>query len=441
MGTAVYLFTHDLRLDDNPALYRASGFEQLVCAFAIDARWFQPSRYQTAPMGAHRWQFLQEALDDLDHRLEERGQHLHRLYGHPVNELGELVNRFRASTLIVSRQFGVYEKRMLADLKTVNPGLEVIEVDNHTLFEKGQGEWLTETLPKQFTPFRKMAERQPISTPLSVPVSLPPSPLYSVPRPVLPLWLPKQERLQSPFQGGESAAQTHLAEYFSSTAPSHYKQTRNALEGWEASSKFSPWLNAGCLSPGRVCKTLADYEQREGANDSTYWLLFELLWREYFLWSALRNGKQLFRFQGRAKTAPLTSFYPERFQAWCAGNTTSPLVNACMKELQATGYITNRARQIAASYLINELSIDWRYGAAWFEHWLVDYSVAVNWGNWQYIAGVGADPRGGRHFNIEKQRQQYDPENTYTRKWTTRDVPDCIDTQDPTGWPLGYDGH
>jgi deoxyribodipyrimidine photo-lyase len=96
---------------------------------------------------------------------------------------------------------------------------------------------------------------------------------------------------------------------------------------------------------------------------------------------------------GIKRLSPLTSYYPERFQKWINGSTPYPLVNACMNELRETGDLSNRGRQIVASCLVNELGMDWRYGAAYFERVLIDYDVASNWGNWQYLAGVGADPR------------------------------------------------
>ena len=114
-------------------------------------------------------------------------------------------------------------------------------------------------------------------------------------------------------------------------------------------------------------------------------------------------AQKLFLPGGITGTNPVYEFDAGRFAAWCAGETRWPLINACMKQLERTGYLSNRARQIAASVLINELELDWRAGAAWFERQLIDHDVATNWGNWQYIAGVGADPRGGRHFSIEKQ--------------------------------------
>lgn len=110
-----------------------------------------------------------------------------------------------------------------------------------------------------------------------------------------------------------------------------------------------------------------------------------------------------------------------------------------MNQLRECGYMSNRGRQLAASCLINELELDWRYGAAWFEEQLIDYDVASNWGNWQYLAGVGADPRGLRCFNLEKQAQQYDPDGAFVARWhgnSTSVSP--LDLVDAADWPIGY---
>ena len=227
-----------------------------------------------------------------------------------------------------------------------------------------------------------------------------------------------------------------LTNYFASGSASHYKEQRNELDGWGNSSKFSPWLANGNLSVRKICFNLNNYEQQNGANESTYWLFFELLWREYFQWYAHHHGKRLFTFQGIKQQKPLTSFYPERFRKWCSGNTPYPIVNACMKQLNVTGFMSNRGRQIVASCLVNELAVDWRHGAAFFEQQLLDYDVASNWGNWQYLAGVGADPRGKRHFDLEKQTRQYDPDALFINKWQGRIQNLPLDSVDAADWPV-----
>lgn len=160
------------------------------------------------------------------------------------------------------------------------------------------------------------------------------------------------------------------------------------------------------------------------------------MWREYFHHLANFLGNTLYRFSGLASCAPNTSFYAERFNKWCAGNTPYPIVNACMRQLNQTGFMSNRGRQLVASCLVNELGIDWRYGAAYFQQQLIDHDIASNWGNWQYIAGVGVDPRGGRHFNLEKQTLIYDADHEFIKKWSGHLCEAILDSTDIVDWPI-----
>ena len=107
-----------------------------------------------------------------------------------------------------------------------------------------------------------------------------------------------------------------------------------------------------------------------------------------------------------------------------------------MHQLNHTGYMSNRGRQLVASCLVHELGLDWRYGAAYFETQLIDYDVCSNWGNWQYLAGVGADPRGSRQFNLEKQTQMYDPNHEFIERWQGRDSRAQQDVVDMVDWPI-----
>lgn len=440
MKTALYLFTHDLRLDDNQALLFASQFDRLICAYCVDEKQFKPQRYQIAPTGSHRWYFIHESIHELHQQLQALGQHLQVCFGNSLVELEKLLISAEVDTLIISNQPGWDERQMLQALRTIHPKLKIEVIDTYTLFKSDSDSFLDAELPKQYTPFRRLAENRETPAPIACPRTLPPPALPYKPALTLADWLPappiSHANTDIPLIGGELAAQNHLNSYFGSKAPSSYKETRNALEGWSSSSKMSAWLNQGCLSARRLKSQINEYELSKGKNESTQWLYVELLWREYFQWLAHKIGDKLFAFKGLAKRPPLTSFYAERFRRWCEGETTYPIVNACMQELKHTGYLSNRGRQIVASCLVNELSVDWRYGAAWFEHCLIDYDVAANWGNWQYIAGVGVDPRGGRHFNLEKQSQQYDPDGEYRAKWCSSPTPRSNDSVDAADWPI-----
>jgi deoxyribodipyrimidine photo-lyase len=189
--------------------------------------------------------------------------------------------------------------------------------------------------------------------------------------------------------------------------------------GLNFSSKFSAWLSQGCISPRRIYSEIKRYEREVVANESTYWVVFELLWRDFFRFSFKKHPKAYFLLNGLGQQALYTQFDPSKFDAWTQGKTSEALINAGMNELRETGFVSNRMRQILASYWVFGMQQDWRYGAAWFEHCLVDYDVASNWGNWAYIAGVGNDNRGGREFNVEKQALLYDKEGAYRSIWAT----------------------
>jgi deoxyribodipyrimidine photo-lyase len=220
------------------------------------------------------------------------------------------------------------------------------------------------------------------------------------------------------FCGGESAAIKRLEHYFwQSDRLQVYKQTRNGMLNADDSSKFSPWLALGCLSPRYIYDQVKQYESDRLANDSTYWLFFELLWRDYFRFVATKHGNKLFHRTGlRGMDLPWRQDW-ERLELWQNGQTGFPLVDANMREILATGFMSNRGRQNVASFLTKNLGIDWRMGAEWFESLLIDYDPSSNWGNWNYTAGIGNDARGFRFFNIHKQAQDYDPHGEYVKHW------------------------
>ncbi|MGL6041495.1 MAG: FAD-binding domain-containing protein, partial [Deefgea sp.] len=200
------------------------------------------------------------------------------------------------------------------------------------------------------------------------------------------------------------------------------KHTRNGLIGTDYSTKFSPWLATGAISARQIDCAVKAHEAAVGANESTYWIGFELLWRDYFRFLHLRYGRQLYRAKGLNPAATI-SHNAGNFSLWCQGQTGQPFIDAGMRELAATGYLSNRMRQNVASFLIHELQCDWRAGAAWFESQLIDYDVYSNQGNWLYLAGCGTDPRSNRRFNIETQIKNYDPQHEYQQLWQYSNFP------------------
>jgi deoxyribodipyrimidine photo-lyase len=197
-----------------------------------------------------------------------------------------------------------------------------------------------------------------------------------------------------------------------------YKETRNGLIGSDYSSKFSPWLAQGCLSPKLIYHEIRRYEREKTSNDSTYWLIFELLWRDYFRLIGKKYGNRIF-FKTGPQNKPMRHLRDnmELFHSWAEGKTGVPFIDANMRELNATGFMSNRGRQNTASFLVKDLKINWQIGAEYFESQLIDYDPCSNWGNWNYVAGVGSDPREDRYFNILTQARNYDAKGDYVRLW------------------------
>lgn len=431
-SVSLHWFINDLRLPDNPALCRAAMADRLICLYVIDPRWFRPGRQQLPSMGEKRRTFLLQSLADLDRRLRTLGQQLLVLEGHPESLIPELVRRYRVNRLTVNEVCTVNEYRTLASIDNACHSLVVDTfAGNQLLSSRYRGH---REFPLGFSQFRKQVEPLECRPIMAAPPSLPATPLP----PTQPVSLVSPG--SGAFAGGETFAQVQLGKVFDGMLPRHYKSNRDALDQWDGSTKLSPWLALGCISPVQVWWRLLHWQDTHGFCESSYWVGFELLWREFFHHLAREQGTTLFRFGGLHNKRPLTSFYPSRFKAWCEGSTPEPLVNAIMKQLRCSGFISNRARQIAASYLVNELAVDWRYGAAWFEYQLIDYDAAVNWGNWQYIAGVGVDPRGGRRFNMDLQRARFDPDGEYVARWSGRvgiagERPAEAIAHDYVGWP------
>ena len=428
----LYWFQNDLRLNDHPGLADQSGAQALLLVYI----WPRNRPWcNITGMGAQRTRFLTESVQALRDDLARYGQDLLVLQGSPELILPDLVRDYRIERVATSRTAGFYERKALEFLdKKLSVPLQIYR--GNTLFGVDDLPGDLGDLPDQFTPFKKAMAGLAATDTIPAPERLPPPPAASF-NPIPPAATKRHTAL--PVRGGSDQGHRRLRQFvFEQQSITHYKETRNCLDGLAGSSTLSPWLANGCLSSREVAAAIREFEQQYVSNESTYWLFFELLWREYFHWRALRDDVNLFRLRppGSRQRLHNCTFEPRSFARWCQGDTDFPLVNALMRQLLATGWMSNRGRQIAASCLVNELGIDWRYGAAFFEKHLIDYDVASNYGNWQYLAGVGADPRGGRHFNLDKQAAQHDPDGLFTVKWEGHRPSQPRFVTDAADWPL-----
>ncbi len=429
---AIVWFRQDLRLHDNEALVNAlEQADEVLPVYIFDPRVFEGKTRQFGfpKTGGHRAQFILESVADLRANLRAKGADLLIRVGKPEEVLPQLTQETHSSWVFCNRERTQEEKEVQAAVED-----RLWLIGREIRFSRGKMLYYTADLPfpisqtpDVFTQFRKEVERiVPVRQPLEVPaaISLPRIPgLDYGSLPVLADFglsiPPKDARAAVSIQGGETAGLARLQHYLWGTdAISTYKETRNGLIGADYSTKFSPWLAQGCLSPKYIYHTIKAYEAERGANESTYWVFFELLWRDFFRLQAKKYNELIFLRGGTKQEAdPRWSNDRKLLLAWVAGETGAPFIDANMREIAQTGFMSNRGRQNVASYLVKDLYVNWQMGAEYFESVLLDYDPASNWGNWNYVAGVGADPRENRYFNILTQACRYDSQGEYVKLW------------------------
>jgi len=439
--TAVVWLRRDLRLHDNEALTEAATADRVVPVYAFDPRAYgdrefggdDSFRYEKT--GGHRARFRRESVLDLRASLRERGSDLVVREGTPERVVGAVADGVDADTVHFHTRPTPEETGVEAAVREALSGLagdvETRRHWGHTLYHINDLPSDYRNIADTYTTFRKAVEAESsVRGPLGTP-DLPPLP-DDAPTPgdvptLAALGVddpPEDDRGVLSFEGGESAALDRVERYlWDEDRLREYKQTRNGLLGQGYSSKLSAWLNEGCLSPRYVHGEVDRYEDLRVANDSTYWLVFELLWRDFFAFQFAKHGATVFAPGGIRERADIDWRDPatddeaaRQFERWAAGETGIPFVDANVRELNRTGYMSNRGRQNVASFLANNLRIDWRRGAAHFETELVDYDPASNYGNWAYVAGVGNDSR-DRYFNIVTQARKYDGDAEYVTHW------------------------
>ena len=419
----IYWFRNDLRLLDNPAFLKASTESDILLPL-----FYHPNNdliYKSVKrVGIHRQVFLKQALNELKTSLKSLNSDLIEIQGNIFGQIKKIAGVIGATKIFFEKIIAPEELEQESLIR--NLGIPVETFWQSTMIDLSELPFEPQNMPDIFTEFRKHIESKKIQTKMWVPSpsKLPPLPSKRFKSATNNIFLEeiKNEKssfpyLENQFLGGEKSALAHIENYLLKKLPHSYKETRNQLLGIDFSTKFSPWLSIGCISAKYIAAKLKEFEDQFGANESSYWIWFELLWRDYFRFLHFKYGKNLYIKNGLNKNPININHNEDKFETWVNGRTGNQLIDAGMRELFLTGYLSNRMRQIVASYLIYDLECDWRKGAQWFESQLVDYDVYSNHGNWLYIAGNGTDPRGGRRFNTTKQNLEHDPNNAYKNLW------------------------
>ena len=417
----VVWFRQDLRLRDNPALAAtAASGRPVIPLFVLD----KESAGVRPPGGASRW-WLHESLRSLGGDLASRGVSLCLRRGRAVDVLRQVVGETGAGRVVWNR---CYDPASVARDEAVETalgkaGVGVASYGGGSLLLEPQAIRTRQGDPyRVFTPFwRRLRELYLAPEPQPAPERLIPGPGIGSDllddwrlQPMVPDWA---GGLREIWEVGEAAALRRLTG-FMEDGVERYRCDRDRPD-LEGSSRLSPHLHWGEIGPHQVWRAAAPLVESEApAPTGAEALLRELAWRDF-------NHHLLYHFPSmeRDNWRPAFDRFPWRadpqaLAAWQRGCTGYPIVDAGMRELWRTGWMHNRVRMIAASFLTKHLLIHWRHGEAWFRDTLVDADLANNVANWQWVAGSGADAQPFfRIFNPVKQAEKFDPAGVYVRRW------------------------
>lgn len=419
--TTIVWFRRDLRLADNRALTAAAASGAVVPVFI----WAPHEEAPWQPGGASRW-WLHHSLAALDGQLREHGSRLIMRQGDSLAALRDIARAARATRVVWNRLYepALFARDAAIQAALVDDGLRVESFAGAVLHEPASILTKTGGPYRVFTPYyRATLERSsPLAlirrpTHIASPATWPPA-LELADLALLPT-IDWDAGLREHWRAGEQAAQEDLKRFFRAAAK-QYQSRRDEPDG-ETTSRLSPRLHWGEISPRQAWQAAAraaDKGTSKAARDSIAAFQRQLIWREF-------AQHQLFHFPA-SDHEPLRAEFndfpwaedPRGLTAWQRGRTGYPIVDAGMRQLWSIGWMHNRVRLIAASFLVKDLLIPWQQGAAWFWDTLVDADLANNTLGWQWIAGCGSDAAPYfRVFNPVAQGEKFDPAGKYVRRW------------------------
>lgn len=406
--TSLFIFRRDLRLDDNRGLIFALTHSERVIPIFI----FTPEQIESNPYRSdHCLKFMLESLEDLETQLKNKEGTLYFFKGDPEAILNQCISQLSIDALIINRDYTPYSLKRDQKLE------ETCKVHNVTFlsFEDLLLHPPEEILKKDgkpytvFTPYFRNASKLDVPPPVHNSLTnyyrkkIP----FAEDRSILSKIYPKKE-IQNSLIGGRTEALKILKNLGSFN---QYDLLRD-FPGENYSTHLSPYLKF------TVCSSREVYAAISGHLYPSHELIRSLYWRDFFTMIAY-FFPHVFEGAFHPKFNQLKWSYDKKaFQRWCEGSTGFPIVDAGMREMNETGFMHNRVRMIAASFLVKDLHIDWRWGEKYFAQTLVDYDPAVNNGNWQWVASTGCDAQPYfRIFNPWTQQKKFDPECLYIKSW------------------------
>ncbi|NND04860.1 MAG: DASH family cryptochrome [Saprospiraceae bacterium] len=424
--TGIVWFRSDLRLHDNEALHEAiHACDQVIPVYVFEPIFLEKSkRFGMPRMGINRLRFLIESVENLRENIRQRGNELLIRVGPAEDIIFDLAQQFRTSWVFCNRE-------RTRDEVNIQDRLEkkLWSIGQEMRFSRGKMTYYTQDLPfpitqtpDSFATFKKEVEnfitvRPPLATPKTIPALAEQTiEAGEIPDPAYLLEGVVMATAQSEIRGGETQGIARLEEFASgSKGIRMYDAWRDGLD--DKTSLISAYLSNGSLSPKKVYEAVCTRKDRRFGDDSTRFFNV-LMWRDFLRLMGKKHGDKIFQPGGTNGIVrqDLVEDWSS-FETWRKGQTGVPVIDACMRKLNSTGFISNRARKLVSSYLINDLSVSWLMGAEYFESVLIDYDPCSNYGNWNYAAGVDSDTYSEVVLNIGSQAKKLDPDASFTRKW------------------------
>jgi deoxyribodipyrimidine photo-lyase len=413
MTTNIVWFQNDLRLHDNPAVAAAEAEKTPWVGVCIESPHLRgTNRFGDPLISPHQKEARKSAVRALAEKIREKGGVLVTSDREPSSVLESLSRILRAKRIFSATEAGTWEHREMT-----RTSIAVRENQCHLIWTRvgtALEPLAVSSCQDTFTPFaRRLKECNPKGA-----QPLPPSGPEHILGPSEEIKAGVRAMLSEPTGDGdgENNALAALTCWINGGLRG-YKSNRNRLEG--GSSGLSTALALGTLS-ARTAYAAAEAKIRDRSvplEEGTKFLS-ELLWRDFFIHMGLKHGARLYMHRGiTGASARKPVRDPKKLRNWKDGTTGQNLIDAFMRELKSTGFMSNRGRQIVASYLINELGQPWEDGAWWFQATLIDHSPTQNWGNWLHASGNGTDPVPDRKFNPFLQAEKFDPDGTFQKKW------------------------
>jgi len=427
-NTGIVWFRLDLRLRDNISLVDAlQSCDQIIPVYIFDERLYaKQSKYGFRRIGIHRAEFIIESVNDLRKSLQKAGAELIIRYGKPEEILFEIARKHNTTAVFCNKERTSEEVSVQDTLeqKLWSIGQEIRYSRGKMLYHTGDLPFPVNHTPDTYASFyREVGKIIPIRPIISAPTSIPmyPGNIEAGELPDLKSLhfnIEQKEGLDFIFEGGESIGYQKIDDFIhynlkTSTPNNNWEEMRNSQ-----TTHLAPYISAGCISVRSLYSALDEYSEHNKYKKRVKCLIHGLIRRDFYRLMAKKNRNQIFHKSGIShKANNLLTDNMELFEIWKEAKTGVPLLDAFMRELNKTGYLSPEGRFFVASFLVEELKVNWQIGAEYFESILVDYDPSSNWVNWNHIGGVSLDSKEDRYCNIVTRARKIDPHGDFIREW------------------------